>query len=130
MYQKIAGVKICQDCMQAEEDAFRLVRNYLEENPGADMPTVAEGTGVDEAMILRLVQQGRLATLGELVMGLKVECRQCTKPVITGRYCPECTETMGQALKDSAKTLLDRGSEGPTRLRRPETLHEKRFPSS
>lgn len=130
MYQKLSGVKICPDCAQAEEDAFRLVRDFLEANPGCDMPTVSRETGVEEAVILRLVQGGRLATLGELVTGLRVECRQCQKPVISGKYCPECTELMGQALKESAKSLLGRSEEGPSRLRRPETMSEKRYRDS
>ena len=130
MYQKISGNKICPDCLQAEEDAFRLVRDYLDQNPGADMPTVSEATGVDEPMILRLVQLGRLASLGDLVKNLRVECRQCSRPVISGKFCPECTEEMGQALKDSARSLLDSSRDASSKLRRPETLSEKRFRDS
>lgn len=130
MYQKVSGVKFCPDCIQAEEDAFRLVRDFLEAHPGSDMPTVSQETGVEEPVILRLVQSGRLAILGDLVAGLRVECRQCTKPVISGKFCPECTEEMGQALKESARSLLDRSSEGHSKLRRPETLSEKRFRDS
>ena len=124
MFQKTAGSRVCFDCREAEELAYRLVRDFLELNPGSDIPTVAQGTGVDEGLVLKLLQDGRLVALGDLTSGMSIECRRCGGPTSTGKFCVLCTELIGQELKTSAKSLLDQPP--AARLRRPETLQEKR----
>jgi hypothetical protein len=127
MFQKTMGMRICPDCVQAEEDAFRRVRDYLELNPGKDIASVAAATEVEEAFVLKLLQSGRLATLGELAEGLGQPCRQCGKPQIQGKYCPDCVDLLGHALKTHADILgSEKGDPATMRLRRPETMQEKR----
>jgi hypothetical protein len=123
MFQKNGPGRVCFNCQELEEQAYRLVRDFLEANPGSTIPTVAEGTGLDEAMIIRLLNEGRLVALGDLTSGLKIECRRCGAPTSSGKFCAVCTEQIGQELKSSAASLLDKPD--PTRLRRPETIQEK-----
>ena len=124
MFQKTGGSRVCFDCREAEEQAYRLVRDFLEGHPGSDIPTVSQGTGVEESMVLRLLQDGRLVTLGELASGLRAPCQRCGGTTSSGRFCVECTEAIGQELKTSAKVLSDQPQ--AAKLRRPETLQEKR----
>lgn len=125
MFQRTAGGRVCFDCKEAEEQAYRLVRDFLEREPGANLQAVAAGTGVDEAFVLKLLQDGRLVALGDLTSGMAVACERCGRSTSAGRYCAPCVEQMGQALKSSADALSDRPEPGQ-RLRRPETLQEKR----
>lgn len=54
------GEDTCPDCIQADEQAFRVVREYLVERPGASLDQVARATGVRADVILRYLRQGRL----------------------------------------------------------------------
>jgi hypothetical protein len=56
---------------------------------------------------------------------MQTQCQRCGNPTNAGRYCPPCVELLGQALKNSADVLADK-PDSATRLRRPETLQEKR----
>lgn len=105
MFHKTPGVKICQDCMQAEEAAFLRVRDFLEANPEADMDALLAETGLERQAVVRLVKAGRFGTLEEAVKRLGVECRHCGAAVVRGHHCPACTEELGQAFKDSAEAL-------------------------
>lgn len=110
MYQKATtNRKICMSCIQEEESAFRLVHDHLHSNPGDDLRSVCEATGVDESVILRFLKEGRLGKLGDLAGGLAIECARCGKPVNTGRYCVACNTEMEEALKNSsAQALADK----------------------
>ena len=77
MFRRTGAGRVCFDCMEAEEQAYRSVRDFLEAHPGATIPVVAEGTGVDEGMVLKLLQEGRLVTLGDLTSGMATECQRC-----------------------------------------------------
>ena len=125
MFQRTSGSRVCFECKETEEQAYRLVRDFLEREPGANLPAVAAGTGVEEAFVLKLLQDGRLVALGDLTNGMAIECERCGKATSTGRYCALCVEQMGQALKSSADALTER-PESSHRLRRPETLQDKR----
>jgi predicted amidophosphoribosyltransferase len=125
MFQRTGTSRVCFECKEAEEQAYRLVRDYLEAHPGSDIASVAAGTGVDEAIVLKLLQDGRLVALGDLTSGMQTQCQRCGNPTNAGRYCPPCVELLGQALKNSADVLADK-PDSATRLRRPETLQEKR----
>lgn len=127
MYQKSFGSRVCSECVQAEEEQFRLVRDYVEEHPGCDLVKVAAGTEVDEAVILRFIKQGRLASLGTSAEQLTSECTRCGQSVASGKYCPECMVVMEHSLKSSAQQLLDSAPDPYKQgTRRPEAPFKKR----
>lgn len=117
MFHKTPGVKVCQDCLQAEEAAFLQVRDFLEAQPETDMDALLAQTGLERAEVVRLVRAGRFGTLEETVKRLGVECRQCGEPVVRGQHCPVCTEELGQAFKDSAASLKPQPRSAPNQRR-------------
>jgi uncharacterized protein len=123
MFQKTTGSRVCIDCKDAEELAYRQVRDYLEQQPGSDIQTVSQGTGVDEGVILKLLQDGRLVAMGDLASGMAIQCERCGGPTTSGRLCNPCVEAQGQAFKTSVDLLS--GEAGPSRIRRPEPIQEK-----
>ena len=125
MFQKTGTSRVCFNCKEEEEAAYRAVRDFLETNPGSDIPTVAQGTGLDEALVLKLLQSGRLVTLGELASGMTIACERCGQTTSSGRYCGPCVDLLGQAFKNSQEALAER-PEASSRIRRPETMQEKR----
>lgn len=126
VFRKLFDRKICPDCIQAEEEAYRLVVDFLDQNPGADLGQIAEGADVEEAQILRFIREGRLTLLDKLGDGARVACRRCEIPIASGQYCAPCFEEVGNALRDSARGLGEADERSSSRIRHAETLEEKR----
>jgi hypothetical protein len=132
MFHKSSAGRVCADCLIEEEEQFIMVRDFLEQHPGCTMGEITQATEVDEAVIMRFLREGRLATLGDLAGGVKGECLRCRTEIAYGKYCKACIEEMGSALKDSARELgqqaVDEQRRGLTR--RPETIRDRRLDGS
>lgn len=90
------GFKICHNCRKEDEKDFQLVREYLKENPGANISEVHSATEVIESKIIDFLRDGRLevAEGGNLIL----ECESCGKSITTGRFCTKCTENLTREL--------------------------------
>lgn len=51
---------LCPDCKRKEVETFQKVRDYLRNNPSAKVDDIADATGIDETIILRFINQGRI----------------------------------------------------------------------
>ena len=66
---------LCPQCNKKLEERFQDVKEYIRENPGAGMATVAEDTGVPVQQLKKWVREERLAfTKGS---GITIECEKC-----------------------------------------------------
>lgn len=80
--------KICPICEKEEEEIFKSVKDYLDENPSCTMAELSEVTGVSAKRILRYLKEGRLVvTKG---MGNILVCESCGEPIQSGRFCEKC----------------------------------------
>lgn len=86
------GKPICPECAKKLEDKFFEVRNYIYENPTANMGTVAEEMDVPIQQIKKWVREERLAFSKD--SGITISCEKCGKPILTGRFCKECKNSM------------------------------------
>jgi hypothetical protein len=130
MFHKSSSGRVCADCLVQEEEQFTSVRDFLEEHPGCNLNEIEAATGVDPAVVMRFLREGRLAILGDLAAGVKGECKRCAKEIDYGKFCRECIQAMGGELKDSARELGQQAAENeewrPT-TRRPETIRDRRI---
>lgn len=90
---------LCPACQAIDEENYRKVRQFLYRNPGMDIQTVSEKTGVSEEKIIRYLKDGRISNL--LQASVKLECEVCGAPITTGRYCKSCGERLVSGLKRS-----------------------------
>ena len=67
---------LCPQCNKKLEERFQDVKEYIRENPGAGMATVAEDT----------------------------ECEKCGRPILTGRYCKECKNALSNSFSGLYQT--------------------------
>lgn len=93
---------LCPRCIENEEKQYALVRKYVKDNPGASITEVAEGTEVDEDLILRFLREGRLHSKGLEAANITSECARCGKQILTGRYCQDCLLKMAKELNKAA----------------------------
>lgn len=101
MFQSEGPSKLCARCVDNDEEDFKVVREYVYDNPNSSIPQVAEDTGVSEEKILKYLRQGKLILKDELSMVL--DCERCGKPIKSGRYCDSCTQEMSRGLKSAAE---------------------------
>ncbi len=91
MFSAEEGQKFCSNCYENDDEIFRLVREYIYDNPGSSVEDVAIATEVDEDKILKFLRQGKLALKGD---GVGLECERCGKTISSGRYCDACSAEM------------------------------------
>jgi len=89
---------ICNKCLEEEEEDFKKVKEYLNENPGSTAFEVSEATGVSVEKIMKFLREERLE-LSDDNKNLLLQCESCGKPIKTGRFCNECRNTMANEIK-------------------------------
>ena len=107
------GFKICHNCRRDDEMDFQKVKEYLEENPGANISDVVENTDVDTKKVIEFLRAGRLEIQGGGDIGL--DCETCGVAITTGRFCDKCAgglqRELGQAMKGGSKSEEDKKSQ-------------------
>ncbi|HWP97545.1 MAG TPA: hypothetical protein VN426_11935 [Syntrophomonadaceae bacterium] len=53
---------VCTVCQNTEDAIYARIRQCIVEHPGANLLDVARETGIDGAIILRFIREGRLRT--------------------------------------------------------------------
>jgi hypothetical protein len=55
---------ICADCIDAREEQFQAVREWLRDNRGATIAGACQATGVEERVIAEFIREGRIELSG------------------------------------------------------------------
>lgn len=93
------GFNTCQQCRRSEEKDFKIVKDYIWENPGAGISEVSEETEIPTKKIIEFLRQGRLEIKDQSNMVLP--CEKCGESIKTGRFCEKCTLAMDREFKQS-----------------------------
>jgi ribosomal protein L32 len=88
--------------MQALEEKFQQVKDYLRENPNASVEQTATDNDVTTKQIKQWVKEERLILSAATDSG--VVCETCGKPIRSGRLCEKCKA----ALQSDMEGALDR----------------------
>lgn len=87
------GVELCPKCRYEDDGDFKIVKEYLYDNPGADINKVSKATEVELKKILMYLKEGRIE-IREGSANTILSCERCGKAVNTGRFCKKCIATM------------------------------------
>ncbi len=93
------GFNICMQCRRKDEDDFKIIKEYIDENPGATISEVSEETEIDSKKIIEFLRQGRLEIKDE--NNVLLTCEKCGKSIKTGRFCEKCVSEMQREFKQS-----------------------------
>lgn len=107
-FASVDEMTLCSRCIKENEDNnFKKVRNYLYDNPGADIKELARETGVDEKVILQFIRDGRIGSIkGANVSHDARECKKCGKSIVVGTICDDCRKKeLEEQLMGAAKEL-------------------------
>lgn len=109
------GFNICLNCRKDDEEDFKKIKEFLDENPGANISEVSDGTGVDSKKIMEFLRQGRLEIKDE--HNILLTCERCGSSIKTGRFCEKCTLEMQREFKQSIGGRRDPDSLGSGKLK-------------
>lgn len=95
LYQYINS-KYCPFCRRELDELFEKVRDYIYDNPDANVMEVSAHTGVEEDLILEFLREGRLELKSP---SIGFTCEWCDRPITTGRLCSVCQREFEQGMK-------------------------------
>lgn len=120
---------VCVECQDYEDRDFNKIREVLETTPGLAADQVAERAEVSLACVLRLVEEGRIASV---LPGAEVRCGRCGAQAIsmTKRLCERCLVELDREFTQALGALYARRRARPRSSinKTHEVLGDKRKP--
>ena len=119
---------LCGDCIPVEEDDFDTIRTFVSVNEDKNANEVSEATGVDLKCVLRMIDNGNIATISHNAGKIGAQCGQCGAPALsaTQKLCQDCLDKLNLKMMATRQSLMmdQQKSDGGTSTR--EMLQEKR----
>jgi len=105
---------ICDECKKKDEDLFKKVKDYLDDNPSSTVARLSEVSGASPKKIMTWLREGRLELAD--AEGGDLKCRQCNAAITSGSFCDSCLIEVNQQIenmlndKPKIKNLQDNAS--------------------
>lgn len=101
IFNYVSGPPICIQCREKLEEKFQEVKKFIQDHHGASIPEVADACDVSTNQIQQWLRDERL----ELAegSGIALLCENCSAPILSGRFCDKCKNSMANKLSDSIK---------------------------
>lgn len=91
----------CEGCGKLEYDDYGKTRNFIEENPGANVSVIAAETGVSRKSINHMIKEGRFEITKDSRTFLL--CEVCGVNIRSGRVCKNCESTYHKAYEEDIR---------------------------
>ena len=114
------GNDFCRRCRSDTEDEYRIVKQYVYDNPGATILEVHEATGVAEKLILQYLREGRLEITDDT--NFVLDCQRCGTSIKSGKYCENCTHEMAKEFQSAMKPVK-REEKKPDAAKKSQRMH-------
>lgn len=95
-------IEYCSDCLTEFDEIINKIRDYIYDNPNANIYNICEGTGVDERDVLYLIRVGRLVLSEKLKL---FKCEKCGVSISSERYCDSCKQEISKTLNSVAESI-------------------------
>lgn len=102
IFNSVMDVKRCSECRKGDEVKFKMIREYLYDNPGASIEEVSEHLDIDRIKILHFLREGRIETVGDQMV---INCEHCGILITHGKYCEKCSREIAMDLRSAAKVI-------------------------
>jgi len=106
MFTKTGNQLVCPSCEPMELADYEKVSDVLAQHPGLGMEAVAELAGVTTAVVLRMLDSGRLEKQDQ---EQKYVCGRCGKPAISKskRLCQACLIKLDQEWAETIRNMRE-----------------------
>lgn len=99
LFNYITGPHICPACHEKMEEKFQEVKKFIQQNGTATMRQVSEECEVETSQIELWIRQERLQFSED--SPIRVSCEMCGKMIGSGRFCPQCKDSMARKLNSA-----------------------------
>ena len=115
LFNYLSGPSICPNCSDELEKKFYNVKEFIRENPQANLREISENMDVTTNQLQQWVREERLQFSED--SGIAMQCERCGAKIFTGRYCENCKTNVANGLtKAFAK---DKKKEEPPKEKKP-----------
>ncbi len=101
MFNYLGGPSVCPICRDNAEKDFEKVRDFIRENPRANIQQISDECEVTVQQINQWVREERLEFAKD--SPIMLECESCGASIRTGRYCEKCKNNMASDLTSAFK---------------------------
>ena len=99
------GVKFCVDCLEKQAGDEHRIIDYVKANPLCTIVDIVRDTGIDEKIVRRLIEEGRLIQAG---IDYKYPCSKCGALIASGQYCEKCAKKLRAEIMEEQRRRDDR----------------------
>lgn len=99
MFLEIRKSDLCPECLAQESTGFQRVKEYLVDYPGSTSSEITKFTGISELLIMKWYEDGRLE---KSTIKHTKKCRICSRPIIVGEICKNCSDEMNKPASASS----------------------------
>ncbi len=98
IYSHLTDPPLCPKCKGQDEEDFKRVKKYLEDNPEETITNISMELDISLSKLKRFLREGRLEIIQD--DNFILECERCKKPIKTGRYCEPCSREIASEMKN------------------------------
>lgn len=98
LFNYIGGTQLCGSCKDKLEAKFQEVKEYLWDNPKANVQEISEEIGVSSNQLRQWIREERLQLADD--SPILLSCENCNKKIVTGRFCQECKNKLARGFND------------------------------
>ncbi|SHJ14926.1 flagellar protein [Pseudobutyrivibrio xylanivorans] len=120
LYNYLGGPNICEACRADLEKKFQNTKEYIRENPRANIQEISEANEVTPQQIRQWIREERLQFADDSPVG--IECEICGATIRTGKYCENCKNKTADALAKSIEK-----PQAPPPVQKPKKENKMRF---
>lgn len=91
------GEKYCPSCKKADDEEFKIVKDYLWDNPGRTLIQTSDDCNVTTDKIRKWLREERLEYV--TVEGSGLTCDRCGTQIRSGMFCDDCKHKMVGSLE-------------------------------
>lgn len=102
LFNYLTGPRLCTECKQKLEEKFMEVRNYIRDNPKANVSEISEVMEVSTSQIHQWIREERLIFSEDSMV--TIECENCGAAIRTGRFCEKCKAEVAKGLGNLYKS--------------------------
>jgi flagellar operon protein (TIGR03826 family) len=121
LFNYLGGPSICEACRADIEQKFQNTKEYIRENPRANIQEISEANEVTPQQIRQWIREERLQFSDDSPIG--IECEICGATIKTGKYCENCKNKTADALSKS----IEKPQAPPPPVQKPKKENKMRF---
>lgn len=119
LFNYLGRVPLCPNCQKELEEKYQQVKQYIYDNPRANIQQVADDNDVSVQQLRNWVREERLEFTDASLVGLS--CESCGAMIRSGRLCRHCKDKMANTMSKLYKP------EPETRKKTTDTSAKMRF---